>query len=187
MRRWKRGGSAGSGSRATPIPASRAASEDAAKEAALRFLERGPRTEREIVDRLVARGYVPDAVERAVERLRRVSLLDDRAFTRAFLRTELSRRPQGRRLLVMKLRRRGVPAALVEELDALLEADSDLVDRSLESEEGRARTAFAELSRKSSGRDPMERRRRLTGAMLRRGFAWDLIRELMGEEPEPEP
>jgi len=93
-----------------PVRPDRAASEDAAKEAALRILERGPRTEREVQDRLLARGFEPDAVERAIERLRRVSLLDDRAFLRSFLRTELPRRPQGKRLLVAKLRRRGVPA-----------------------------------------------------------------------------
>ena len=62
-----------------PIPPS----DEAAKEAALRILARGPRTEREVSDRLAERGYVPDAVERAVERLRRVSLLDDRAQERS--------------------------------------------------------------------------------------------------------
>jgi regulatory protein len=125
-------------------------------------------------------------VERALERLRRVSLLDDRAFVRAYLRTELARRPQGRSLLVMKLKRRGVPPELLEQMDALLDEDPDLTDRSLDSEQGRARAAVAELGRKLRGRNPEERRRRLTGALLRRGFAWDTIRDLMGEEPEPE-
>ena len=187
MRRPKRGASAGSGFKARPLPDDRAASEDAAKEAALRILERGPRTEREITDRLLARGYVLDAVERALERLRRVSLLDDRAFVRSYLRTELTRRPQGRRLLGMKLKRRGVPPPLVAEMDALLQEDPDLADRALESEVGRARAALSELGRKNVGRDPVARRRRLTGALLRRGFVWDTIRDVMGEEPEPEP
>jgi regulatory protein len=186
MRRPKRGASAGSGSRARSLPEDRAGSEDAAKEAALRILERGPRTVRETADRLLARGYDPDAVERALERLRRVSLLDDRAFVRAYVRTELLRRPQGRRLLVQKLARRGVPAPLVAEMEAVLAADPDLVERALESEEGRARAALAELGRKPAGRDPVSRRRRLAGALLRRGFVWDTVREVMGEELEPE-
>ena len=169
-----------------PLRPDRAASEEAAKNAALRLLERGPRTEREIVDRLLGRGFAPDAVERAVERLRRVSLLDDRAFLHAFVRTELTRRPQGRRLLVTKLKRRGVPAALLEELDDLLERDVDLADSRLATEVERAALAAAALRKRYAGRPEEERRRKLSQALLRRGFSWDTIRELVGEEPTEE-
>jgi len=165
-----------------PVRPDRAASEDAAKEAALRILERGPRTEREVQDRLLARGFEPDAVERAIERLRRVSLLDDRAFLRSFLRTELPRRPQGKRLLVAKLRRRGVPASLLEELDRLLGDDPDLADRSLDTEVGRAEAALAELSRRHAKREVRDRARRLQGALLRRGFDWSTVRDLVSVE-----
>jgi len=165
-----------------PIRPDRATSEDAAKEAALRILERGPRTEREVQDRLLARGFEPDAVERAIERLRRVSLLDDRAFLRSFLRSELPRRPQGRRLLVAKLRRRGVPATLLEELDRLLEEEPDLAERSLDTEIGRAEAALAELSKRHAKRDARDRARRLQGALLRRGFDWSTVRDLVSVE-----
>ena len=165
-----------------PIRPDRAASEDAAKEAALRILERGPRTEREVQDRLLARGFERDAVERAIERLRRVSLLDDRAFLRSFVRTELPRRPQGKRLLVVKLRRRGVPALLLEELDRLLGEDPDLAERSLDTEEGRAEAALAELSKRHAKREARDRARRLQGALLRRGFDWSTVRDLVSVE-----
>ncbi|HSQ59952.1 MAG TPA: regulatory protein RecX [Acidobacteriota bacterium] len=165
-----------------PLRPDRAASEDAAKEAALRLLERGPRTEREIVDRLLGRGFVPDAVERAVERLRRVSLLDDRAFVKAFVRTELARRPQSRRLLETKLRRRGVPAALIQEVERLLAEDADLAERRLGTERERAMKAVEALRRRYAGRPDEERRRKTAHALLRRGFSWDTIRDLMGDE-----
>jgi regulatory protein len=160
----------------------RAGSEDAAKEAALRILARGPRTEREVEGRLRERGYHEDAVERALARLRRVSLLDDRAFVRSFLRTELLKAPQGRRLLETKLRRRGVPEAMIRELDAFLGEDPDLTGRSLVSEEGRAALGFAQLRRKYSRLSPEVYRRRMQQALARRGFGWDTIRELMNEE-----
>lgn len=169
-----------------PLRPDRAASEEAAKDAALRLLERGPRTEREIVDRLLGRGFAPDAVERAVERLRRVSLLDDRAFLRAFVRTELTRRPQGRRLLETKLKRRGVPAALIAELDELLARDGDLAESRLATEVERAALAAAALRRRYAGRPEEERRRKLSQALLRRGFSWDTIRDIVGEEPTEE-
>ncbi len=173
-----------------PLRPDRAASEEAAKEAALRLLSRGPRSEREIAERLLARGFVLDAVERALGRLRRVSLLDDRAFMQAFVRTELLRRPQGRRHLFAKLKRRGVPPALLEELDDLLAKDPDLSERSLDTEEGRARAALGQVGRRHArGGEPAERARRLAGALLRRGFEWDTVRELVtrGEEETREP
>lgn len=162
----------------------RAASEDAAKDAALRILASGPRTVREVEDRLLSRGFDASAAERAIERLRRVSLLDDRAFVRSFLRTELLRAPQGMRLLVVKLRRRGVPPALVQEIDSLLQEDTDLVERSLGSETERGRAAFHQLRRGRAGLPPDVYRRRITQALARRGFEWDVIRDLLGEETE---
>jgi regulatory protein len=169
-----------------PLRPDRAASEDAAKEAALKLLERGPRTEREIVDRLLGRGFVPDAVEGAVQRLRRVSLLDDRAFVRAFVRAELMKRPQGRRLLELKLKRRGVPAALLAELDDVLARDADLAEQRLVSEFERAARAAVGLRRRYATRPEEERRRKLSQALLRRGFSWDTIRDLVGEVPTEE-
>ena len=160
----------------------RAGSEEAAKEAALRILARGPRTEREIEQRLRDRGYESGAVARALMRLRRVSLVDDRAFVRSFLRTELFKAAQGKRLLVMKLRRRGVPDALVRELDSFLDEDPDLAGRSLASEEGRAAEGVRQLRRRYARLAPDVYRRRMQQALARRGFDWDTIRDLLEEE-----
>lgn len=162
----------------------RAGSEEAAKEAALRILARGPRTEREVEGRLLKRGFQSDAVERALERLRRVSLLDDRAFVRSFLRTELDKTPQGKRLLERKLRVRGVSDALIQELDSLLVEDPDLAGRSLASEEGRAAAGLAQLRRRYARQEPEVLRRRLEQGLARRGFSWDTIRDLLGEAKE---
>jgi regulatory protein len=169
-----------------PIPPEKAASDEAAKEAALRMLARGPRTEHEVVDRLIERGYVPDAVERAVERLRRVSLLDDRAYLAWFVRHEVLRKPQGKRLLSMKLKRRGVAPALLAEMEALLGSDRDLIERSLASEEGRAQAAAAQIRKRLGGRAPEKRAGLLQAALLRRGFTWDTIRDLNPGDPSEE-
>jgi regulatory protein len=172
---------------AKPIPPEQAASDEAAKEAALRLLARGPRTEREVVDRLIERGYVSDAVERAVERLRRVSLLDDRAYLGWFIRTELLRKPQGIRLLRTKLSRHGLPRPLLEALEEAIQDDRDLAERALETETGRAEAAVRQIRGKVARREPDRRRRMLQAALLRRGFTWDTIRDLVNEGPERDP
>ena len=162
----------------------RAGSEEAAKEAALRILARGPRTERELTIRLRDRGYESEAVAGALARLRRVSLVDDRAFVRSFLRTELFKAAQGRKLLQMKLRRRGISDALIRELDSFLEEDPDLEGRELTSEEGRAAAGVTQLRRRYDRLKPDVYRRRMQQALARRGFSWDTIRDLLGEATE---
>jgi regulatory protein len=169
-----------------PIPPELAASDEAAKEAALRLLAHGPRTEREVADRLIERGYIPDAVERALERLRRVSLLDDRAYLGWFVRTELLRKPQGIRLLRMKLARHGLPRPLLEAMDEAIQGDRDLAERALETETGRAEAAARQIRRQVGRKEPGRRRRMLEAALLRRGFTWETIRDLVNDEPEPE-
>ncbi|HET7497734.1 MAG TPA: regulatory protein RecX [Candidatus Eisenbacteria bacterium] len=169
-----------------PMSPEQAASDDSAKEAALRILARGPRTEREVMDRLIERGYVPDAVERAVERLRRVSLLDDRAYLAWFVRAELGRKPQALRLIETKLARHGLPRPLVAAAEEAIRADGDLAERALDTEEGRAEAAAREVGKKLARRGPEERRRLLQSALLRRGFSWDTIRDLVSERSHPE-
>ena len=167
---------------ARPLSPGRSASGEAAREAALRILARGPRTEHEIAERLASRGFAPEAVRDALDRLRRVSLLDDRAFVRSFLRHEVPRRPESGSMLRARLRRRGVPAELIEDIDAAIAEDPDLETEALATEEGRARRALEQIVRKLRSRGPEERRRRLEQALLRRGFSWDVIRELAREE-----
>jgi regulatory protein len=170
-----------------PIPPERARSEEAAKEAALRILGRGPRTEREIRDRLTERGYATGAIDGALERLRRVSLLDDRAFLRSYLRVEVPRRLEGRRLLVQRLKRRGLSGALLEELDQFLDDDPDLAERDLNTEEGRAKAALAHLSRRMRGREERDRARRLASQLVRKGFDWSMVREVISDPGETDP
>jgi regulatory protein len=150
------------------------------------MLARGPRTEHEIAERLLRRGFEQGAVQEALERLRRVALLDDRAFLRSFVRRELMRRTESASALRTRLRRRGIPPELLRDLDASIAEDPDLSAESLATEEGRARRALSELRRRLRARSPEERRRRVTQALLRRGFSWELIRDLLNEEASEE-
>lgn len=150
------------------------------------MLARGPRTEHEVAERLADRGFDPAAVREAVERLRRVSLLDDRAYVRSFLRGALVRRTEAAGMLRARLRRRGVPAALLEDLDAAIAEDPDLEAEGLATEEGRARRALAQVARALRAKSPDERRRRAGQALLRRGFSWDVVRDVMTEETRQE-
>jgi regulatory protein len=92
-------------------------------EAALRLLAAGPRSERDLRERLSRRrGYRDEAVDAAVERMRELGYLNDAAFARFWVESRQAGTPRSRRALAFELSRKGVGR---EQLDAALEGVSD--------------------------------------------------------------
>ena len=83
---------------------------EAAREAALRLLERTRRTRSDLSRRLREKGYDAAVIEQVLERLAGVGLVDDAEFARAFLKGRWGRRAAGWRRLEQDLRGRGVGA-----------------------------------------------------------------------------
>jgi len=143
--------------------------QEQAHEAALRFLSYRPRSEREVADHLRRKGFDARTVEAELERLRRVGLVDDRAFARFWVENRTAFRPRSRRALQAELRRKGIPPAIVQEV--LQETSPD--ERAL------ALRLARERARRLQGLDPLAFRRRLAGYLLRRGFDGELVMEVL--------
>src|SRR4051812_44632916 len=77
-------------------------------DAALRFLGARPRSEREIRTRLAKHQFAPEMVDGAIERLRRIGLVDDAAFAEYWVEQRQTHRPRGGRLLKQELRAKGI-------------------------------------------------------------------------------
>src|SRR5690606_32415582 len=122
-----------------------------ATEAGLQFLAYRPRSSREVRDRLRRRGFSPEAIEIAVEKLIGWRYLDDAEFARAWVANRAEHQPRGRRLLRSELRQKGIDPALADEVVAEAEGDEQ--------------SAALALARKRVERlrnlDPETRRRRL--------------------------
>ncbi|HXF70917.1 MAG TPA: RecX family transcriptional regulator [Thermoflexus sp.] len=140
-----------------------------AHELALRFLSYRPRSEREVADHLRRKGFDAQTVEAELERLRRVGLVDDRAFAQFWVENRTAFRPRSRRALQAELRRKGIPPAIIQEV--LQEASPD--ERSL------ALRLARDRARRLRGLDPLTFRRRLAGYLIRRGFEGELVREIL--------
>jgi len=137
----------------------------AAREIVLRQLTTRARSRAELRAALDARGVPPEVSEEVLERFSEVSLVDDEAFARAWAE---SRQRGGRssRVIRQELRTKGVDADTIADTMADLDADADYL----------AAQAFAE-KRVNSMRalDPAVRRRRLAGALARRGFSSGVV------------
>jgi regulatory protein len=134
-------------------------------EAALRLLAAGPRSERDLRERLSRRrGYRDEAVDAAVERMRELGYLNDAAFARFWVESRQAGTPRSRRALAFELSRKGVGR---EQLDAALEGVSD------------AEAAYDAAQRRLRalrGADKQTFERRLGTFLNSRGFGYGVAR-----------
>ena len=137
-------------------------------DAALRFLGPRPRSEREIRDRLARHEFDVTVVDRAIERLRRIQLVDDAAFATYWVEQRSTHRPRGARLLKQELRQKGVNQDVLAEA---LPADDD--------EEG----AYRAAQRKATSLRAFDERtfkQRLGAFLQRRGYGYETMKPVVG-------
>ena len=166
-------------SRGPRLPAAERSTDlEAAREAALRLLERARRTRSDLAKRLAEKGYADPTIEEVLERLAGVGLVDDAEYARAFLNGRWGRRAAGWRRLEQDLRGRGVGLEDISRARALLEERIGAVD-----EVASARRVLEQSARRYAALDPRARRQRLWALLSRRGFDSDTIEQALREEP----
>ena len=168
----------GAGGRQAPTPGSAADdSPDAdpaevARTRVLRSLNAAPRTRAQLADLLASRG-VPDGVALAcLDRFEELRLIDDAEYARMWVRSRHEQRGLPRRTLAFELTRKGVGR---EDIDAALE----LIDDDDEFEA--ARVLAHRKAGATNGLAPHVRRRRLMGALLRRGYSTEVASRAVAE------
>ena len=138
-----------------------------AHEKALHFLSNRPRSEWEVRQNLQKAGYEAAAIERVLERLRGVGLVDDVAFARYWLDNRAQFRPKGALALRQELRRKGVAR---EVIDAVL-TESEHAD-----DAAALHAALAQADRYRRLPRP-EFAQKLGAYLARRGFDYETVRE----------
>ncbi len=162
------------GARLDPADVERLRSEDAyhkTRDAAMRFLARRKYGTQEMRLKLVRKGCDPAAVERVIDHLRSIALLDDAEFARAYVRDRRNLRPAGRRALEAELRKRGVGREIVSSVLQELADDA--------SEELSARLLAGKYLARLGRLEPEARRVRLHRFLLRRGYDPDAVRRVV--------
>jgi len=138
-----------------------------AREKALRFLGNRPRSEWEVRQNLQKAGYEAGAIDRVLDRLRGIGLVDDAAFVRYWLDNRAQFKPKGAVALRQELRQKGVER---EVIDAVL-AESEHADDQAALQAALAKAdRYRQLSRQ-------EFAQKLGAYLARRGFAYETVRE----------
>lgn len=145
---------------------------DKAMRAAMNRLSRRAMSRWMLAEKLRGLGHEPGVIDRVLERLVELELLDDEQFGRALVCEVMARKAAGPALLKQKLYQKGIRGSLADRLIAEATADDDA-----------QRGAVTELARKRLATmrhlDAATRKRRLYGQLARRGFDPDMIRVAM--------
>lgn len=137
------------------------------------------RTRHELAETLRKKGIPGDAAERVLDRMVDVGLVDDEALAASWVESRQQRRHLSRRALRQELSRKGVDRDVVDE--ALSTVDH-------EDERSAARSLAEKKLRSMTGLNAQVQRRRLAGALARRGFGpgvtSSVLAEVLGRDAE---
>lgn len=135
--------------------------------AALRYLGYRPRSESEIKQRLQRHGFEGECVAKTLARLKEQGLLDDMVFAQYWRENRETFSPRSRRLTKLELKRKGLSNEIIEQTISEID-DKDSAYR-----------AALNRAQRLSLADYQNFRERLGGYLGRRGFSYDIIKEVV--------
>ena len=151
--------------------------------AALRFLEVRQRSVGEVRRRLTQAGYRADLVDGAIQRLGDLAVLDDAAFTEAWVESRDRARPRGERALRRELALKGIDRALIDEAMTARRPDpGGDEDPDMAAAERLLERQAARLARVT---DPRARRQRAYALLVRNGFDPEIATRLAARAATP--
>jgi regulatory protein len=131
--------------------------------AAFTFLSYRPRSEAETRERLGRKGYETQVIDKVIENLKRLSLINDEAFAEFWKENRSSFSPRSQRAIKSELRRKGVEPEVIQE-----------VAESMDDQES-AYNAAIKKARTLKLSDYQIFRHKLGGYLQRRGFNYGVI------------
>ncbi|MEA3309697.1 MAG: RecX family transcriptional regulator [Chloroflexota bacterium] len=138
-----------------------------ARDKALSYLAYRPRSTWELQRYLNKREFLEPVVSQVLAHLQAVGLVDDLAFARYWIENRAQFRPRGALLLRQELRQKGIAGSIVDE--ALQDYD----------EVAALQRVAHKQARRLRQLPPEEFRQRLTQRLVRRGFSYESIRDVI--------
>ncbi len=142
-----------------------------AKHKAYKLLAVRARSEKELRGRLT-RDQIPENIlETVISDLKKLEMLNDREFALMFARSRMITRPEGAFLLRRELVEKGIEEELIETAIEHVFAEKSEFDWALE--------LAAKRKRQVSSPDDVKTQKKVSDFLQRRGFRWDIVREIM--------
>jgi regulatory protein len=142
-----------------------------AKQKIVRLFNRRMYSEKEITDKLRSKAYEDRIIDAVIRDLKAISLIDDLAFAKAFVSDRLHLKPQGSFRIAYELRKKGISEKIIQQTFSEQHVAETELERALA-------IAKKRLHVLSSIKDKRTKKRRLHNFLSRRGFSFQVIKEI---------
>jgi len=133
-------------------------------DAAYRYLSYRPRSEGEMKQRLLKRGFDTEVIERTIEKLKEQDVIDDYAFARFWKDAQLSHKPKSKRLIIRELVEKKIREDIIKQVTEAIDDESN------------AYTLGHDRARTLAHLDETSFRKRLVNFLSYRGFSYGIIK-----------
>jgi regulatory protein len=138
---------------------------------ALRYLGYRPRSEKEMRDYLGKKKVDQSITERIIANLKEHKFINDEEFAQMWVNSRTNYKPRSTRIIKMELKQKGISDDVIEEtMDKKSEEVSDF-DMALDLAQRKLKRLEKE--------EPQKRKEKLAGFLGRKGFGWDVIKEVI--------
>lgn len=139
---------------------------------ALRILTVRDHSKYELIHKLKQRGFIPDAIDKAVSECERLDYLNDERTSRLYVR-QLIMKGYGERRIRLEVNKKGLRGEAIQRILSEILADT--------AEQEVAERIFTKnIKRFEREKNPLKRRDKIYRFLHARGFAPDTIRKLIG-------
>jgi regulatory protein len=141
------------------------------KKVAYRFLNYKPRSEKEVITKLREKKISQNSISDVISSLKSLNYLDDKQYAKLYIEEKLRYKPEGRRLLEMKLNRKGLEKETVQNI--MEENYSE------ETEIKKIEDLLIKYEKKVKAKSHIEKKQKCFRYLLSKGFDYELITEVI--------
>jgi regulatory protein len=139
--------------------------------AAASFLKTRERSRKEIRDKLKAKEYYESVIEKVLEKLERLDIVNDKRFAEMFVRDRMKLKPKGKRVLQLELAQKGIDRNTIEEvLNEMLGGDGELE---------LAKRVYQKIEKRYLGLEENIRRDKIVKYLLSKGFSYNIVEKIL--------
>jgi regulatory protein len=149
-----------------------------AKKSALDFLAYRIRSKKEIIDKLKSKNISKETIEKTIEHLEKIELINDEEFARLLVQSSTGKNPAGKSVIRQKLFKKGISKDITEKV--LKETFTENNEKSL------LLDVFNKYKSRLIGLDRNHKRKKMFEHLARKGFDFDIINEILNQKLKDE-
>lgn len=141
------------------------------KRVAYRFLNYKQRSEKEVRKKLKEKKLSDGSIDIVISSLKDLKYINDESYAKSYLQSKILRKPEGKRVLKMKLADKGIPKEIAESIIS--------EQYPPETETEKAAELLKKYEKKVRAKTPAEKKQKCFRFLLSKGFDFDTINEVL--------